>query len=990
MALDRSYEAAKKLVADVRERLDAIATEQDARLQLINRFLTEVLDWEFGAIKTETFSDAGFADYLVGSGENKHMVVEAKRTGSLLLDTHNPKMKSYKVGGPALESAADGVKQANAYCLEHGVNYAVITTGLVWIAYIPMPGGRNYRDGSAFVFPNLDAIIDNFSVFYELFSKEAVTSKLYLLLFAKDHGLTMAELEPLIPAIRREEIHIEAQSALASDLTPVFQQFFGAMSSENNKEMLIECFVETRESRFADASLEKIVKSVTASIAALSPTAENQLAREIQGAVEAGRGETVVIVGNAGAGKSTFMERFFESVLEPVVRSKCLVVSIDLKNADADMATLSSWLTKTIREELEKQLYTGGFPTYDQLRGLYFSEYQKWASGTYKPLYESDKLAFQNKFSDYLNEAMTRDPHSYVLKILEDVVKNRKLLPCLIFDNGDHFDLKFQEAVFQYSQAIRQKNPLAFVVMPVSDRSFWRLSKAGPFQAYPSKMFYLPVPPAKDVLERRVNFLRRKISEESQSEGDRKYFLTKGIKLKLDDIQGFAATLEEIFLNEDFVSRRISWLANNNISRSLVLTQRVILSPHFKIDNLVSAYLTHRLGERAPVDYQNFMHALLRDQYSAFQQDRNAFVQNVFAVSPKAPASPLLILSIIKMLIDRAGEDSGGIGAYMTVDQCRQYFEPMMVGEVALLQALYSMLDARLIEPYDASDDTVEDKQRVAVSYAGRMHYEMATTEPFFIDELAWTTPVRSVPLVEALRALRTKRTQPSERAAELERRFVEYCLDQDRSFMNVPSDPIYEGQRQLRSDLSSRWIKSSVSEKQLSSGADSVPTTQRGHSYLPVVVKWFDPDRNYGFVEGGLGQDIFIHQSALQAADIEVVEQGDKLVCDVASAARGKLQVIAVHSHTTQDQSDWQGRQKRLVVHGVVEHFQERKGFGFVKTLTLPEDVFFSVDILDRATREALEPGVSVRLEVASGKYGRGYMATSLVLDGDEMGGGP
>ena len=76
---------------------------------------------------------------------------------------------------------------------------------------------------------------------------------------------------------------------------------------------------------------------MSSSIASLDPTINNQLVREIKEAVESGRGETVIIVGNPGSGKSTFMERFFKSVLETSVRERCSVVKVDVSKATNDL-----------------------------------------------------------------------------------------------------------------------------------------------------------------------------------------------------------------------------------------------------------------------------------------------------------------------------------------------------------------------------------------------------------------------------------------------------------------------------------------------------------------------------------------------------------------------------------------------------------------------------------------------------------------------------
>jgi len=970
MSLDDSFARAKALCDELEPRLNQIETEQDARFQIINRMMTEVLAWDFGDIKTEPHGETGYTDYLVSSAGQKCLVIEAKRLGPLLIDTLNPQMRTYKVGGPALASAGAGIRQAIGYCIDHGVNYAIVTTGVVWIVFLPLPGGGvSFREGVAFVFPNFKAILENFATFYDLASKESVTAKNYNLQFAKAGGLSIAEFEPLSTANRVELVRMLPQSPLAIDLDPVFREFFGSLSGEGDRDMLLECFVETRESRFADASLEKMVRSVSASITEIDFSSDSKLAQDVQAAVESGRGETVVLVGNNGAGKSTFIERFFEFVLEQSVRSKCLVVRVDLLEAIGDVGSAGAWLTSQIKQQLEQLLFDGGHPTFEDLQGLYWPEYRRWMTGQFKPLYESDKLAFKLKFGEYLNEQTERDPYSFVVRLLWDIVKNRKLLPCLIFDNGDHFDGKFQEAVFQYSQALHKTVPFTFVVMPITDRSFWRLSKAGPFQTYASKTFYLPVPPTKDVLEKRVEFLKRKIAESGEQ---RQYFSARGIRLTLENINGFAACLEEIFIREDFVSRRISWLANNNLSRSLSLTQGVILSPFFSIDDLVTAYVVHGSGAPLKLNYRKFMQALLQGNYNAFQQEHNHFVLNVFAISPYFPTTPLLNLSILKVLIDRAGE-GGVVGSYMSVEQVRQYFGSAGVSEPAIDHAIGVLLSYRLIEPYDASNEAVETTQRVAITHSGRIHYELSMTDSFFISDMALATPVRGMSVVDSLRAIKSEKMAAAEWQA-VQRIFVGYCLEQDDLYVRLPKDPMYEGQRLLRSGLKSKWVEQRSSQER---GA--------GYSHLQAVVKWFNSDRGFGIVEGE-GEEIFLHGSVLQRAELPPVEPGDTIECDVALGPKGRLQVITAYSVQAAP-IDAASATFHEPVQGIVDFYNRRRGYGFIHADTLPSDIYVSGRVLDECGVEVLAAGDTVSVSIQPSHLGRGFIATTLKVISRQVG---
>jgi len=170
-------------------------------------------------------------------------------------------------------------------------------------------------------------------------------------------------------------------------------------------------------------------------------------------------------------------------------------------------------------------------------------------------------------------------------------------------------------------------------------------------------------------------------------------------------------------VQEDYVSRRIGWLANNEIRRSLTLCQNIILSPHLSIDDLLTTYASGNEMRMLNVSYEKFMRALILGDYNAFSSEDNSFVSNVFASAGDTVSTPLLKLSVIKLLIDKAGGD-GGLGGYLTIGNIRQYFDAMGIDESIVDEAVASLLEFRLVEPYDASDGTVWTGQRVAITHS--------------------------------------------------------------------------------------------------------------------------------------------------------------------------------------------------------------------------------------------------------------------------------
>ena len=200
------------------------------------------------------------------------------------------------------------------------------------------------------------------------------------------------------------------KSDLAVDLEQVFSQFFGTMSGESDPEMLAECFVETRESRDADTTLDKIARTLTNKIRVVDSGRGGALARRIEAAVETRRGEFVLVIGNKGAGKSTFIDRFFRLVLDRTIRAQCLVVRVDLADSSGGVEGLDGWLTMRLRDALERELFDASVPKYEELQGIFWRDYERWRSGEHKFLYQKNREEFKIAFGQYVYDMVEQQP----------------------------------------------------------------------------------------------------------------------------------------------------------------------------------------------------------------------------------------------------------------------------------------------------------------------------------------------------------------------------------------------------------------------------------------------------------------------------------------------------------------------------------------------------------------------------------------------------
>ncbi|PIO81656.1 cold-shock protein [Pediococcus damnosus] len=52
--------------------------------------------------------------------------------------------------------------------------------------------------------------------------------------------------------------------------------------------------------------------------------------------------------------------------------------------------------------------------------------------------------------------------------------------------------------------------------------------------------------------------------------------------------------------------------------------------------------------------------------------------------------------------------------------------------------------------------------------------------------------------------------------------------------------------------------------------------------------VKWFNPDKGYGFINRENGDDVFVHFSAIQGDGFKTLEEDQEVTFDVEDSDRG------------------------------------------------------------------------------------------------------
>ena len=169
-------------------------------------------------------------------------------------------------------------------------------------------------------------------------------------------------------------------------------------------------------------------------------------------------------------------------------------------------------------------------------------------------------------------------------------------------------------------------------------------------------------------------------------------------------------------------------------------------------------------------------------------------------------------------------------------------------------------------------------------------------------------------------------------------------------------------------------------------SRADAAPTGPA----IDAIVKWFNPDKGFGFVELADGSgDAFLHIGVLERGGHDAVLPETKLRVQVGQGQKGR-QVTAVleldASTATASRPRMSGDRERpdattaSEIHGTVKWFNGQKGFGFVAAEDGGKDVFLHISIVDRAGIQALPEGQQVWMRVVETQKGREAIAVALI----------
>lgn len=427
-SIDLAFARFERLLDEFEQFGETLLTESDSRIKIIDTILIEVLYWQKGDIFTEEKAGLGYLDYKLAINGLAKVIVEAKRDARVFGLAHRECGGAFKLSGPVFKNAdvQEGINQAIQYSAYKGTELASVTNGREWIIFRSnrVGDGVDTLEGKAFVFPSLECVRNHFGLFFDLLAQHRVKNLVFrgLLQEAEGRIIRHSDFEKRIRP--QESARFLKQASIAPALDRIMTSFFQRLSNEHDNEMLESCFVETKESRAAEQRLLRLAEDLVGHIQALDTGTGDQLSALLDSARMSRLNQFILIVGTKGAGKSTFIQRFFDLKMPAKLRGVCVPILINLADSEGDEDRILEWLRRTLLVKAENIL-SSTIPSWDEIIGhMFFSEYQRWSTGSMKYLYETDKVAFKVQFGQYIEKIRAENPLEYIRGLLRNLVRD--------------------------------------------------------------------------------------------------------------------------------------------------------------------------------------------------------------------------------------------------------------------------------------------------------------------------------------------------------------------------------------------------------------------------------------------------------------------------------------------------------------------------------------------------------------------------------------
>ena len=469
--------------------VDGRRGEAATRLHLIDRLVLDVLQWPRSAVHPEERADSGWVDYALGTPATK-LVIEAKREGEYFglpagstTGVHSIESLTAGKSGKALREA---MQQAIQYAAVRGVGPAAVCNGHQLVLFqAARTDGVAPLKGRALVFTSLADMRTSFRLLWDNASPFGVDRRtLY-------QTLRTAAVPPPAPLSSQIANYpgTKRRNDLQAGLDILADLFLEdvARLEELRSEFLRDCYASSGAlSQYALIS-KQILQTRYALLQeeqgpGTAPAYDKKgvspaLTQDMLAAAASRR--PIVLLGDVGVGKTTFIQRLVHVEAEEIFQS-AITIYIDF-GASTTLGSLKTFVV----EEAARQLlvrYEVDVEEADFVEDVYREELKRLDKHVIGRLRELDPLAYERQRLTHM-QRWVDDRAQHLKASLERLRLSRRRQIVVFLDNIDQRSDEDQELVFLIANELAQNWP-STVFVTLRPETFYASSRRGTLSGY--------------------------------------------------------------------------------------------------------------------------------------------------------------------------------------------------------------------------------------------------------------------------------------------------------------------------------------------------------------------------------------------------------------------------------------------------------------------------------------------------------------------------
>lgn len=621
----------------------------------------------------------------------------------------------------------EAISQARKYCYAKGVRFGIITNGTQYVIFEALRFGEEWEKGNCLIFYHMDDIQRSFIEFWNVLSKDAVENNSLVEKVTMD--FERLKFTRPVDDISLKNIR-QPRNDLSRHLTPIISYGFQEITDQTRIDMLKKCYVYEEEFASADKTLKHIFSMDM-------PKAYNELDlkkilhREkidkkfwshfdkYSKLLEKDTHEPIVflLLGRVGSGKTTFIHRFFNVVLEEKEKEKVLWFYVNFRDAPADESSIRQYIYDSILED------------------------------------------FFEKYTELFNELRTKYEFEVIGANLKDLtllfafLKGLGYTLSIVIDNVDqHRSLSpdYHEKVFIEANSITKKFR-TITIMTLREESFYRSGIGGVFDAYYIEKFIIPHPDFVKLIMYRLDYILDKL-ELPEDEFKQLIRTNLDFDYRLKRIKKFLQIVKDSIARRPDVgiSQFMTRTCGGNMRRALELFARFLVSGNTKIQEMLDIYNYSGFYQIA---YHHFIKSIILGDYKYYSEE-SSYLMNLFDFNMNYSNSHFLKLKILNYAKDHLSSD-GEIGrGYLSINLLCEEASNISINPKAIDDSLLKLAKYDLIILDTRSKVSLENASYFKITETGNYYLDFLLSRFVYLD-LVWAdTPIADIDAVTKLRSL--------------------------------------------------------------------------------------------------------------------------------------------------------------------------------------------------------------------------------------------